>query len=136
LHSESVSNYWDVMKLKNMPHENAVKQYDLHKKSYPKNKEIFEIDGLMLQGLKKSAGSMIKQAAVNIVESTSSYTTLSSTQKKTVSLGLNSIVDLSDNSSNDGSQQSLFNEEAWQELKTKVYDPRDLPPLPANIEKY
>ena len=52
------------------------------------------------------------------------------------SLGLNSIIDLSNNNSSSPiSQKSLFTDEAWQKLKHHVYISRKMDPLPSSIER-
>lgn len=57
-------------------------------------------------------------------------------KKVSVCLGLNSIVDISNNDSTTGSQKSLFTEEDWRELKYKVYvDRNNLPMIPVYVER-
>ncbi|KAG0179393.1 hypothetical protein DFQ29_002147 [Apophysomyces sp. BC1021] len=86
--------------------------------------QIFKIDGFILTGIERSAASVIKTEAVNLARTSSSFEDLNDVQNNTVSLGLNSIIDLSNADGSKGSQKSFFNADAWQEL----------PPLPDFIQ--
>ncbi|ORE23040.1 hypothetical protein BCV71DRAFT_252588 [Rhizopus microsporus] len=49
-------------------------------------------------------------------------------------LGLNSIIDLSNNSTNPSRQRSLFTTDAWKELKNRVYVSHEMRDTPAEIK--
>lgn len=104
--------------------------------------------------MKTSASSIIKQEAIRLAKSGRSYNSLNPEEKRTLlgsicilrysqlytkylvlSLGLNSIVDLSNNSDKKPSQKSLFNDAAWQELKNRSYVKKHIQDLPATITK-
>ncbi|KAI7890871.1 uncharacterized protein EV154DRAFT_603009 [Mucor mucedo] len=94
--------------------------------------DVFEIDGITL-GTEKSVGSSLKSKAVHLAKNARTFTNLTDEAKNTVFLGLNSIVDLSNNSTDPDSQRSLFSETSWQQLKNLVYESRDMPPLPDDV---
>ncbi|ORE12221.1 hypothetical protein BCV71DRAFT_283266 [Rhizopus microsporus] len=69
------------------------------------NDEVYEIDGMMLAGMKRSVGSVIKTEAIRRAKAAKVYANLDKEQKNIVILGLNSICDLSNNSDSKGSQK-------------------------------
>ncbi|KAG0738038.1 hypothetical protein G6F16_011760 [Rhizopus arrhizus] len=81
------------------------------------NKNVYEMDGIVLDGMTRSVGSIIKTEARKLAESAKTYTDLTGEAKNSVFLGFNSIVDLSNNSTDEGSQCSFFSNEEWQQLK-------------------
>jgi hypothetical protein len=105
------------------------------RKKEKENDEIHEIDGIILTGMKRSVGTVIKTEAIRLSNAAKTYDNLDSNQRNIVFLGLNSMCDLSNNSDSKGSQKSLFTEKAWKELKNKVYVSREMPPLPEHIER-
>ncbi|KAG0752672.1 hypothetical protein G6F22_011122 [Rhizopus arrhizus] len=79
LRSDPVINYWNVLKLQRTSCQNAMEQninaLNEVQKSYKsyntrsqrtenENDEFYEIDGMMLTGMKRSAGSIIKTEAI------------------------------------------------------------------------
>ncbi|CAO3616006.1 unnamed protein product [Mucor hiemalis] len=92
-----------------------------------KNDEFYKIGGMMLTGMKRSAGSIIKTEAIKRAKTAKAYANLDKEQKNIVMLGLNSICDLSNNSDSRGSQKFLFTKEAWKQLKNNVYVSREMP---------
>ncbi|CDH49465.1 hypothetical protein RO3G_06604 [Lichtheimia corymbifera JMRC:FSU:9682] len=141
LRSNEVDNYWRVLHLQSISMRNAAKLYEESLKrlgaqtrsrsKQPKQDMLHESDGVMLSGMKTSAGSIIKTQAARTAKDFT-YETLNDEQKNTVCCGLNSIVDLSNNSKDKDSQRSQFTDEAWQELKNRVYVSRTMPsPSPA-----
>ncbi|KAG2211862.1 hypothetical protein INT47_004549 [Mucor saturninus] len=83
--------------------------------------------------MEKSVGSTLKSKAINLAKSARTFSNLTDEAKNTVFLGLNSIVNLSNNSTGPGSQRSLFPESSWQQLKNSVYESGDMPPLPDDV---
>ncbi|KAI7889406.1 uncharacterized protein EV154DRAFT_282504 [Mucor mucedo] len=87
--------------------------------------ELVESDHVFIAGCDVSVGTMIKRAARKIHENNQS---LSCRERKIMTSGLSSILDLSDDSFD--SQRSLFTDEQWYELharyepmfKTSVYE--------------
>lgn len=77
------------------------------------NEDIFEIDGIVLGGMKKSVGSTIKTEAVKLAKAKKTFSDLSEKEKDSVYMSLNSIVDLSNNSTASNTQRSFFPEPAW-----------------------
>lgn len=97
------------------------------------NKNVYEMNGIVLDGMTRSVGSIIKTEAIKLAESAKTYTDLTGEAKNSVFLGFNSIVDLSNNSTDEGSQCSFFSNEEWQQLKNLFYEPREMTPLPKHI---
>ncbi|RCH80426.1 hypothetical protein CU097_003177, partial [Rhizopus azygosporus] len=79
LRSDPVINYWNMLKLQRTSCQNAMKQninaLNEVQKSYKRyntrshrpeneNDEVYEIDGMMLAGMKRSVGSVIKTEAI------------------------------------------------------------------------
>ncbi|KAI9269735.1 hypothetical protein EDC94DRAFT_380032 [Helicostylum pulchrum] len=89
----------------------------------------------MLDGMKKSVGSTLKSEAVKLTKAARTFSNLSGDAKDTVYLGLNSIIDLSNNHNAPDSQRSLFPGSSWQQLKNLVYEPREMSPLPDDVEE-
>ncbi|KAI9475676.1 MAG: hypothetical protein EXX96DRAFT_540259 [Benjaminiella poitrasii] len=90
------------------------------------DENFVEIDGVILEGMEKSVGSTIKTEAT--------FSNLSEEGKYSVYLSLNSIIDLSNNSTAPGTQRSFFSGLAWQQLKNLVYESRTMPQPPENVE--
>jgi hypothetical protein len=99
------------------------------------DEDIFEIDGVVLDGMERSVGSTIKTEAVKLAKAKKTFSNLSEEEKDSVFLCLSSIVDLSNNSTAPGTQRSFFPGSAWQKLKNLVYESRTMPPLPENVEE-
>jgi hypothetical protein len=98
--------------------------------------DIYEIDSIILKGCTKSVASVIKANAIKTAMIVKSFDNLTDQQKVGISLGFSLIVDHSKNDSLCGSQKPLFPEEAWRELKNRVYEDRNnLPMVPISIEK-
>lgn len=96
---------------------------------------IFEIDGVVLDGMERSVRSTIKTEAVKLAKAKKTFSNLSEEEKDSVFLCLSSIVDLSNNSTAPGTQRSFFPGSAWQKLKNLVYESHTMPPLPENVEE-
>ncbi|CAO3665571.1 unnamed protein product [Rhizopus stolonifer] len=86
---------------------------------------IVEIDGIFLDGLNDSVGTIIKNVAIS---KHAGYQDLNPDNRLIVCLGLNSILDLSANFPK--SQSTLFNKKQWRQLN------RLFPPKPFNTEIY
>ncbi|CAO3694771.1 unnamed protein product [Rhizopus stolonifer] len=69
----------------------------------------------ILDGFEKSVATMIKKHAQTTYKD-NIYHKLYETQKNAISNGFNSIVDLTDNDSNNGSQRNLFTDNQWAKL--------------------
>ncbi|KAG2200539.1 hypothetical protein INT47_012325 [Mucor saturninus] len=136
-----------MLKLKNISYQNAVQQnvsalHEVHKQyntrsrqTEAKDDEVYEIDGLILTDMEKSAGSVIKSEAIKKAKAVKTFANLDQEEKNTVFLGLNSICDLSNNDNSKHSQKALFNKKAWKELKNIVYVSRDMKKIPDHVEK-
>jgi hypothetical protein len=72
------------------------------------NKKVYEMDGIVLDGMTRSVGSIIKTEAIKLAEAAKTYTNLTGEAKNSVFLGFNSVVDLSNNSIDEDSQCSFF----------------------------
>ncbi|CAO3697855.1 unnamed protein product [Rhizopus stolonifer] len=154
LRSEPVNNYWNVLKLKKIANKNTINIQEASisqfgnsvlqgyntrartkKPAATEDEDIFEIDGVVLDGMEKSVGSTIKTEAVKLAKAKKTFSNLSEEEKDSVYLSLNSIVDLSNNSTGPGTQRSFFPGSTWQQLKNLVYESRTMPPLPESVEE-
>ncbi|KAI7867932.1 hypothetical protein BDF14DRAFT_612964 [Spinellus fusiger] len=150
LRSYPIMNYWNMLTLRKLSLQNAMEQnintlneaqsvdrrYNNRSSTrYSEGEEVHEIDGIMLIGMRRSIGSVIKTEAIRLSNSARTYDDLDNDQKNIIFLGLNSMCDLSNNSDSRESQKSLFTENAWNELKNRVYVSRDMSPLPRYIER-
>ncbi|KAG1461906.1 hypothetical protein G6F46_000676 [Rhizopus delemar] len=152
--SNPVNNYWDVLKLRKKSNQNAIDAQEAansqlgesvlegyntraraKQPAATEDEDIFEIDGVVLDGMEKSVGSTLKSEAAKSTKAERTFSDLSEEAKDTVYLGLNSIVDLSNNSTAPGTQRSSFPEPSWQQLKNLMYESRTMPPLPANVKE-
>ncbi|KAI9486175.1 MAG: hypothetical protein EXX96DRAFT_592960 [Benjaminiella poitrasii] len=139
LRSKPVNNYWNALRLKKVAidvQEASTSQFDdsvlqgyntrsrAKKPAAIEDENFFEIDGVILEGMEKSVGSTIKTEAVKLAKE----------EKYSAYLSLNSIVDLSNNSTAPGTQRSFFSGLAWQQLKNLVHESRTMPQLPENVE--
>lgn len=105
------------------------------KRAATEDENIFEIDGVVLDGMERSVRSTIKTEAVKLAKAKKTFSNLSEEEKDSVFLCLSSIVDLSNNSTAPGTQRSFFPGSAWQKLKNLVYESHTMPPLPENVEE-
>ncbi|KAL7327135.1 hypothetical protein PS15p_209370 [Mucor circinelloides] len=85
--------------------------------------ELIESDNVFVAGCDISVGTMIKRAAYNLHEKNQP---MSCRERKIMTSGLSSILDLSDDSFD--SQRSLFTQTQWDELHAR-YDPKFDTPL-------
>lgn len=97
------------------------------------DEDVLEIDGVILDGMEKSVGSTLKSEAIKLAKAAGTFSNLSEEAKDTVYLGLNSIIDLSNNRNAPDSQRSLFPGSSWQQLKSLVYESREMPSLPYDV---
>ncbi|KAI9476369.1 MAG: hypothetical protein EXX96DRAFT_576920 [Benjaminiella poitrasii] len=88
----------------------------------------------VLVGFEKSVASMIKKHAHTIYEG-KSYHKLNDSQKNSISNAFNSILDLTDNDTNDDSQRSLFTDSQWLDLKRLMSKQKTWTPLDNAIQK-
>lgn len=121
--------------------QNVVALHEVHKQyntrsrqAQTENNEVNEIDGLILTDMEKSVGSVIKSEAIKKAKATRTFANLNQEEKNTVFLGLNSMCDLSNNSNSEHSQNALFNEKAWKQLKNQVYVSREMKKIPKHVE--
>jgi hypothetical protein len=146
--------HWNVLKLRKKSNQNAVDAQEAansqlgesvlegyntraraKQPAATEDEDVFEIDGVVLDGMEKSVGSTLKSEAVKLAKAKRTFSDLSEEAKDTVYLGLNSIVDLSNNSTAPGTQRSFFPGSSWQQLKNLVYESRTMPPLPVNVKE-
>ncbi|KAG1135842.1 hypothetical protein G6F37_012457 [Rhizopus arrhizus] len=55
------------------------------------NKKVYEMDGIVLDGMTRSVGSIIKTEAIKLAEAAKTYTNLTGEAKNSVFLGFNSV---------------------------------------------
>ncbi|KAI7889654.1 uncharacterized protein EV154DRAFT_423497, partial [Mucor mucedo] len=92
---------------------------------------IQEEDGLFLQGLERSVGAIIKSSAISLYPNYYQ----DNTSKQSITLGLNSILDLSYNYSE--AQSGLFTPDQCRKLRTSLAKKGKARPLAMNpkVEK-
>ncbi|KAI7865872.1 hypothetical protein BDF14DRAFT_964381 [Spinellus fusiger] len=154
LHCQSTNNFWSTLNLQRISCRNALSMqeqanqdlqpsvtradsYRTRSKSRQpiaikndiKNENVYEMDGIVLGGMTQSVGSIIKTEAKRMAKKAKTYTNLTGEAKNSVFLGFNSIVDLSNNSTDEDSQCSFFLNKEWQQLKNLFYEPREMTPL-------
>ncbi|KAI9015754.1 hypothetical protein CLU79DRAFT_342840 [Phycomyces nitens] len=121
------NNYWDVLKLRKESNQNAVNMQEIANSQLVKSvlegynirprvkqptatedKDIFETDSAVLDGMKKSVGLTVKSEAVKLAKAEKTFSELSDKAKDAVYPGLNLIVDLSNNTTASGTQRLFF----------------------------
>lgn len=75
---------------------------------YASSHNVFEIDGVVFDGMTKSAGLIIKTEAKKLAKSVATFKDLTSQKKNSVFLGFNYILFLSNNSTEQDPQRSFF----------------------------
>ncbi|KAK4516296.1 uncharacterized protein ATC70_011266 [Mucor velutinosus] len=91
------------------------------RRSQQSNNDISESDNFFVAGQDASVGTIIKKGAIDMHSKLLLKQALTARQRKIMTNGLSSIVDLSDNSL--ASQRSLFTESEWSELQL-LFDER------------